>query len=47
MRELVIDQLNYCQEYNTRVLLKTTVFEYVQRVGMIYGSYVDFALVVQ
>ena len=46
VRELAIDQLELCKEYNTRVNTKTTVYEYTSRIGLIYGININYTLIV-
>ena len=49
IRELAIDYIDHCncREYNIRVYLKTTNFEHIQRIGMVYRPYINFASVAQ
>lgn len=45
IRDLAINQLDHCEEYSTRILLKTIGLEHVQRVGIVYGPCINFSSV--
>ena len=42
MRELVLDQLDICKEFNTRVILKTISCEHTSRTRLIYEISVNY-----